>query len=30
VFALGDDMAADIHRIREWYRGVSKGKWHDV
>lgn len=30
AFALGDDMAADIHRIREWYRGVSKGKLHDV
>lgn len=30
VFVLGDDMAADIQRIREWYRGVSKGKLHDV
>lgn len=29
-FQLGDDMAADIARIREWYRGVSKGKLHDV
>jgi len=29
-FELGDDMAADIARIREWYRGVSKGKLHDV
>ena len=29
-FQLSDDMAADIARIREWYRGVSKGKWHDV
>ena len=30
VFELGDDMAADIARIREWYRSVSKGKWHDA
>jgi 1-acyl-sn-glycerol-3-phosphate acyltransferase len=30
TFALGDDMAADLARIREWYRGVSKGKLHDV
>jgi 1-acyl-sn-glycerol-3-phosphate acyltransferase len=30
VFALGEDMAADIARIREWFRGVSKGKLHDV
>ena len=29
-FQLGDDMAADITRIREWYRSVSKGKLHDV
>lgn len=29
-FELGDDMAADLARIREWYRGVSKGKLHDV
>ncbi|KQY49372.1 lysophospholipid acyltransferase family protein [Lysobacter sp. Root494] len=29
-FALGDDMAADLARIREWYRGVSRGKLHDV
>lgn len=29
-FALGEDMAADLARIREWYRGVSKGKLHDV
>ena len=29
-FELGDDMNADIARIREWYRGVSKGKLHDV
>ncbi|WP_460731200.1 lysophospholipid acyltransferase family protein [Lysobacter tyrosinilyticus] len=30
TFDLGDDMAADMTRIREWYRGVSKGKLHDV
>jgi 1-acyl-sn-glycerol-3-phosphate acyltransferase len=29
-FALGEDMHEDIARIREWYRGVSQGKWHDV
>ena len=29
-FELGDDMAADLARIREWYRGVSQGKLHDV
>jgi 1-acyl-sn-glycerol-3-phosphate acyltransferase len=29
-FSLGEDMAADIARLREWYRGVSKGKLHDV
>jgi 1-acyl-sn-glycerol-3-phosphate acyltransferase len=29
-FELGDDMAADMARIRDWYRGVSKGKFHDV
>jgi len=29
-FELGEDMGADIARIREWYRGVSKGKFHDV
>ena len=30
AFELGDDMAADLARIRQWYRGVSKGKLHDV
>lgn len=30
VFTLGDNMAADMTRIREWYRGVSKGKRHDA
>jgi 1-acyl-sn-glycerol-3-phosphate acyltransferase len=30
IFELGEDMNADIARIREWYRGVSKGKLHDV
>lgn len=30
AFVLGDDMAADIARIRAWYRGVSRGKWHDA
>lgn len=29
-FELGDDMGADLARIREWYRGVSQGKLHDV
>jgi 1-acyl-sn-glycerol-3-phosphate acyltransferase len=29
-FELGDDMAADVARIREWYRSVSKGKLHDA
>lgn len=27
---LGDDMHADIARIRDWYRSVSKGKLHDA
>ena len=30
VFALGDDMHADIARIQAWYRGVSQGRNHDV
>ena len=30
TFQPGEDMTADIARIREWYRGVSKGKLHDV
>lgn len=30
TFELGDDMAADIERIRAWFRGVSQGKLHDV
>jgi 1-acyl-sn-glycerol-3-phosphate acyltransferase len=30
TFRLGEDMAADIARLREWYRGVSQGKLHDV
>ncbi|GAB3387123.1 lysophospholipid acyltransferase family protein [Lysobacter fragariae] len=30
TFDLGDDMAADVERIRGWYRGVSKGRHHDV
>ena len=30
AFELGDDMAADLARIRQWYRGVSKGKLYDV
>lgn len=30
TFQLGDDMTADIARIREWFRGVSKGKLHDA
>lgn len=29
-FRLGDDMAADIARIRAWYLQASKGKHHDV
>lgn len=29
-FALGEDMQADIDRIRAWYRGVSKGRLHDA
>ena len=29
-FELGEDMAADMARIRDWYRGVSQGKLHDV
>ncbi|QSX79045.1 lysophospholipid acyltransferase family protein [Agrilutibacter solisilvae] len=29
-FELGEDMAQDMARIREWYRGVSQGKFHDV
>lgn len=27
---LGDDMPADIARIRAWYRGVSHGRHHGV
>lgn len=27
---LGDDMATDIGRIRDWYRSVAKGKLHDA
>jgi 1-acyl-sn-glycerol-3-phosphate acyltransferase len=30
LFEPGEDMAADIERIRAWYRSVSKGKFHDV
>ena len=30
VFVLGEDMPADIARIRDWFRGVSKGKRHDA
>ncbi len=30
LFHLGDDMTADIDRIRTWYRGVSNGKLHDA
>lgn len=29
-FELGDDVEADIARIRAWYRGVSNGKNHDA
>jgi 1-acyl-sn-glycerol-3-phosphate acyltransferase len=29
-FALGEDMAADIARIRGWFRNVSKGRNRDV
>lgn len=29
-FELGDDMDADIERIRVWYRTVSHGKFHDA
>lgn len=29
-FVLGEDMHADIARIQAWYRGVSKGRNHDV
>lgn len=29
-FALGDDMTADITRIRSWFRDVSKGRNRDV
>ncbi|MGY0800048.1 1-acyl-sn-glycerol-3-phosphate acyltransferase [Lysobacter sp. A286] len=28
--SLSDDMSADIARIRQWYRGVSRGKHHDA
>jgi len=30
MFRLGEDMAVDMARIRDWYRGVSLGKLHDV
>ncbi|RPE74697.1 1-acyl-sn-glycerol-3-phosphate acyltransferase [Vulcaniibacterium tengchongense] len=30
LFELGEDMGADIERIRAWYRTVSKGKNHDA
>ena len=30
VFELGEDMGADMARIRDWYRGVSQGKRHDA
>lgn len=26
----GDDMDADVQRIRAWYQTVAKGKWHDA
>ncbi len=29
-FALGEDMTADIARIRSWFRNVSKGRNRDV
>ena len=29
-FALGEDMTADIARIRSWFRDVSKGRNRDV
>lgn len=29
-FVTGDDMDADMQRIRAWYRTVAKGKWHDA
>src|SRR5690606_33774789 len=29
-FVTGDDMDADMQRIRGWYRTVAKGKWHDA
>lgn len=29
-FHTGDDMDADMQRIRAWYRSVSKGKLHDA
>lgn len=29
-FELGDDLDADVSRIRNWYRGVSNGKNHDA
>ncbi len=30
LIELSDDMATDIHRIRDWYRSVAKGKLHDA
>lgn len=30
AYTLSDDMATDIAALRSWYRGVSKGKRHDV
>lgn len=29
-FKTGKDMDADMRRIRDWYRSVSKGKFHDA
>lgn len=29
-FDLGEDFDSDFNRIRNWYRGVSKGKNHDA
>ena len=29
-FELGDDMDADIARIRAWYRNVANGKYHEA
>ncbi|TWI13611.1 lysophospholipid acyltransferase family protein [Aerolutibacter ruishenii] len=30
TFELGEDMQADIARIRAWYRSVANGKYHEA